>query len=56
MLYALNGDDIELIGEDHHVRLIGLKFYNSNNKREFVQELSDKVNDGQLLDGRIDIF
>ena len=56
LLYALNGDDIELIGEDHHVRLIGLKFYKSNNKREVVQELSDKVNDGQLLDGRIDIF
>lgn len=42
MLYALNGSDIEIIGENDNVKLVGVKFYNNKNKREFISDLSEK--------------
>ncbi|MBE9910835.1 DEAD/DEAH box helicase family protein [Enterococcus mundtii] len=56
MLYEINGSDIEVIGENEDVRLIGLKFYNEDNKREFINELSEKVNDGNSLDNLVGLF
>ncbi|EGO5155172.1 type III restriction endonuclease subunit R, partial [Enterococcus faecalis] len=56
MLYALNGSDIEIIGENDNVKLVGIKFYNNKNKREFVNELSEKINDGEVLDGKLELF
>jgi len=56
MLYEINGSDIEVIGENEDIRLIGLKFYNEENEREFINELSEKVNDGVLLDGDLELF
>lgn len=56
MLYALNGSDIKIIGENNHARLFGVKFYNEKNKREFINELSEKVNDNKSLDGKIELF
>lgn len=56
MLYEINGSDIEIIGENEEVRLIGLKFYNEDNEREFINELSEKVNDGNSLDKKVGLF
>ncbi|NTR28620.1 type III restriction endonuclease subunit R, partial [Enterococcus faecium] len=56
ILYEINGSDIEVIGENEDVRLIGLKFYNEDNEREFINELSEKVNDGKSLDNKIGLF
>ncbi|GMC12108.1 DEAD/DEAH box helicase family protein [Enterococcus faecalis] len=56
MLYEINGSDIEVIGENEDVRLIGLKFYNEDNEREFINELSEKVNDGNSLDNLVGLF
>lgn len=56
MLYAMNDSDIEIIGENDNVTLVGVKFYNTKNKREFVNELSEKINDGEILDGKLDLF
>ncbi|RXF30325.1 DEAD/DEAH box helicase [Enterococcus faecalis] len=56
MLYEINGSDIEVIGENEEVRLIGLKFYNEDNEREFINELSEKVNDGNSLDNKVGLF
>ncbi|EGO8512137.1 DEAD/DEAH box helicase [Enterococcus faecalis] len=56
MLYEINGSDIEVLGENEDIRLIGLKFYNEENEREFINELSEKVNDGVLLDGDLELF
>lgn len=56
MLYKINGSDIEVIGENKEVRLIGLKFYNEDNEREFINELSEKVNDGNSLDNKVGLF
>ncbi|EOA2482177.1 hypothetical protein ACMDZ0_002382 [Enterococcus hirae] len=56
MLYALNGSDVEIIGENGNVKLVGIKFYNNKNKREFVNELSEKINDGEVLDGKLELF
>ncbi|EOI6494615.1 DEAD/DEAH box helicase family protein [Enterococcus hirae] len=56
MLYEINGSDIEVIGENEDVRLIGLKFYNEDNEREFINELSEKVNDGNSLDSLVGLF
>ncbi|ROZ16181.1 DEAD/DEAH box helicase [Enterococcus hirae] len=56
MLYEINGSDIEVIGENEEVRLIGLKFYNEDNEREFINELSEKVNDGNSLDNQVGLF
>ncbi|MGC2992873.1 DEAD/DEAH box helicase family protein [Enterococcus faecalis] len=56
MLYEINGSDIEIIGENEEVRLIGLKFYNEDNEREFINELSEKVNDGNSLDNKVGLF
>lgn len=56
MLYEINGSDIEVIGENEEVRLIGLKFYNEDNEREFINELSEKVNDGNSLDNLVGLF
>lgn len=56
MLYKINGSDIEVIGENEEVRLIGLKFYNEDNEREFINELSEKVNDGNSLDNKVGLF
>ncbi|WP_347981416.1 DEAD/DEAH box helicase family protein [Lactococcus petauri] len=54
MLYAMNGLDIECIGENECIRLLGVKFYNNKNKRDFINELSEKINNGVSLDGKID--
>lgn len=56
MLYAMNGADIEIVGENNNVRLIGIKFYNHKNKQEFISELSERVNDGVPLDGKLGLF
>lgn len=56
MLYDINGSDIEIIGENESVRLMGVKFYNHKNKRQFINELSDKLNNGIALDGKIDLL
>lgn len=56
MLYAMNDSDIEIVGENDSIRLMGVKFYNSKNKREFINELSEKINDNSLLDGKIDLL
>ena len=56
MLYALNGSDIEIIGENDNVKLVGVKFYNNKNKREFISDLSEKINDGVILDGKLELF
>ena len=56
MLYEINGSDIEIIGENEDVRLIGLKFYNEDNEREFINELSEKVNDSNSLDNKVGLF
>ncbi|CAI3383693.1 hypothetical protein [Enterococcus cecorum] len=56
MLYALNGSDIEIIGENDNVKLVGVKFYNNKNKRGFISDLSEKINDGVILDGKLELF
>lgn len=56
MLHAINGTDIEIIGENDHVSLFGIKFYNSKNRENFISELSTKVNSGFPLDGRVNLF
>lgn len=56
MLYALNGSDIEIIGENDNVKLVGIKFYNNKNKREFISDLSEKINEGVILDGKLELF
>lgn len=56
MLYAMNDSDIEFIGEDDNIRLVGVKFYNNKNKQQFVKELSEKINGGIALDGKIELF
>ncbi|HBI2045574.1 TPA: DEAD/DEAH box helicase family protein [Enterococcus faecalis] len=56
MLYEINGTDLEIIGENDNVRLIGVKFYNHTNKQVFINELSEKVNDGESLDGKLELF
>lgn len=56
MLYEINDSDVKIIGENEEVRLLGLKFYNEENEREFINELSEKVNDGVLLDGNLELF
>lgn len=48
----MNGSDIEIVGENNDVRLIGIKFYNQKNKQEFISELSERVNDDVPLDGK----
>lgn len=55
MLYEMN-KQIEIIGENKDVCLYGVKFYNAKNKEEFIHELSEKVNDGNSLDGKLDLF
>ena len=57
--YGLASMDIrEMIaaGENDNVKLVGVKFYNNKNKREFVNELSEKINDGEVLDGKLELF
>ncbi|PAK67807.1 DEAD/DEAH box helicase family protein [Lactococcus lactis] len=56
MLQAINGVDIEIIGENNNVSLFGIKFYNSKNREKFISELSTKVNSGFPLDGRVNLF
>ena len=56
MLYALNDSEIKIIGENDNIQLVGVKFYNNKNKREFVNELSEKINDGEVLDGKLELF
>ncbi|MGX7174538.1 DEAD/DEAH box helicase family protein [Enterococcus ratti] len=56
MLYEINDSDLEVIGENEEVRLIGMKFYNEDNEREFIDELSEKVNDGEFLDNKVGLF
>lgn len=56
MLEAINGSDIELIGENESVKLMGVRFYNEKNRRVFIDDLSEKINDGQPLDGKIELL
>lgn len=56
MLQAINGVDIEIIGENNNVSLFGIKFYNSKNREKFISELSTRVNSGLSLDGRVNLF
>ncbi|EGO8637148.1 type III restriction endonuclease subunit R, partial [Enterococcus faecalis] len=56
MLYAMNDSDIEIIGENDNVKLVGVKFYNNKNKRKFIIDLSEKINDGVILDGKLELF
>lgn len=56
MLEAINGTDIEIIGENDHVKLMGVKFYNRTNRSKFVEDLSEKINDGKPLDGKIELL
>lgn len=56
MLEAINGSDIELIGENESVKLMGVRFYNEKNRRVFIDDLSEKINDGQPLDGKIEFL
>lgn len=56
MLQAINGVDIEIIGENNNVSLFGIKFYNSKNREKFISELSTKVNSRFPLDGRVNLF
>lgn len=56
MLNEINGSDIEIIGENEEVRLFGVKFYNEDNEREFIHELSEKVNGGNSLDDKLELF
>lgn len=56
MLEAINGPDIEIIGENDHVKLMGIKFYNKTNRSKFVEDLSGKINDGKPLDGKIELL
>lgn len=56
MLYAMNDSDIKIIGENDNIKLVGVKFYNNKNKREFVNDLSEKINDGEVLDGKLELF
>lgn len=56
MLNEINDSDLEIIGENEAVRLFGVKFYNEDNEREFINELSEKVNDGSPLDGMFELF
>lgn len=56
MLIAINGEDIEIIGENDYVKLMGVRFYNKRNRSIFIEELSKKVNDGDSLDGRIKLL
>ncbi|MBO0467501.1 DEAD/DEAH box helicase family protein [Enterococcus plantarum] len=56
MLYEINGEDIQIIGENEEVQLMGIKFYNKMNRRVFIDELSEKIYDGQPLDGKIELL
>ncbi|MFB8449062.1 hypothetical protein ACFC3Z_08215 [Enterococcus thailandicus] len=56
MLYEINDSDIEFIGENERIRLVGVKFYNNHNKSKFVDELSKQINTGVPLDGKIDLL
>lgn len=56
MLQAINGVDIEIIGENNNISLFGIKFYNSKNREKFINELSTRVNSGFPLDGRVNLF
>lgn len=56
MLNEINDSDLEIIGENEAVRLFGVKFYNEDTEREFINELSEKVNDGSPLDGMFELF
>lgn len=56
MLEAINGTDIEIIGQNESVKLMGVKFYNKKNRRVFIDDLSEKINAGQPLDGKIDLL
>lgn len=56
MLYEINGEDIQIIGENEEVQLMGIKFYNKMNRRVFIDELSEKIYDGQQLDGKIELL
>lgn len=55
MLYEMN-KEIEIIGENEDVCLYGVKFYNAKNEEKFIHELSEKINDGNSLDGKLDLF
>ncbi|WP_265458602.1 DEAD/DEAH box helicase family protein [Enterococcus sp. HY326] len=56
MLEAINGTNIEIIGENESVKLMGVKFYNKKNRRVFIDDLSEKINNGQPLDGKIELL
>ena len=56
MLEEINGSDIEIIGETDLVKLMGVKFYNKKNRRRFIDELSERINDGEPLDGKIELL
>lgn len=56
MLEKIGSSDIEVIGENNDVKLFGVKFYNKTNYRNFVEDLSEKINGGEPLDGMVELF
>ncbi|MCI0130030.1 DEAD/DEAH box helicase family protein [Vagococcus sp. CY53-2] len=47
------GEGITIIGEDNTVRLSGVKFFNQDQRDEFVDDLSNVVNDGEYLEQQL---
>lgn len=44
------GEGITILGEDENVRLSGVKFFNELQRDDFIEDLSEVVNDGENLE------
>lgn len=44
------GEGITILGEDENVRLSGVKFFNELQRDDFIEDLSEVVNDGESLE------
>ncbi|MGM0283767.1 MULTISPECIES: DEAD/DEAH box helicase family protein [Enterococcus] len=47
------GEGISIIGEDENVKLSGVKFFNHSQRDEFIEDLSNVINDGNSLEKKL---
>lgn len=44
-----NSNDLEILGENQDIKLLGFKFYTGSNKDEFIEDIQNKVLDGEKI-------
>ncbi|HCM89020.1 MAG TPA: hypothetical protein DIS85_03885 [Vagococcus sp.] len=47
------GEGIRIIGEDENVRLSSVKIFNDKQRDDFIEDLSNVVNDGESLESKL---